>query len=201
MGRLYPYVRPYRGEFGLGLMMLLLSSASNLAFPGLLGGLVDATSSAPGTLNTLALQLAGLLVLQAVFSFLRIVLFERVAERALASLRQAMYRHLIVLPLPYFHEKRVGELTNRLQSDIGVLQETFTTTLAEFIRQIVVIGGGLALLTYTSPQLTVFMLAVLPVVVILAVVFGSRNPEHLNTAAGWIAGVEGRFLLFAHCAV
>ena len=174
MGRLYPYVRPYRGEFGLGLVMLLLSSASNLAFPGLLGGLVDATSSAPGTLNTLALQLAGLLVLQAVFSFLRIVLFERVAERALASLRQAMYRHLIVLPLPYFHEKRVGELTNRLQSDIGVLQETFTTTLAEFIRQIVVIGGGLVLLTYTSPQLTVFMLAVLPVVVILAVVFGSR---------------------------
>jgi len=174
MGRLYPYVRPYRGEFALGLVMLLLSSATNLAFPGLLGGLVDATEKAPGTLNLLALQLAGILVLQAVFSFFRIVLFERVAERALASLRQAMYRHLIVLPLPYFHEKRVGELTNRLQSDIGVLQETFTTTLAEFIRQVVVIGGGLALLTYTSPQLTVFMLAVLPVVVVLAVVFGSR---------------------------
>ena len=174
MGRLYPYVRPYRGEFALGLVMLLLSSGTNLAFPGLLGGLVDATEKAPNTLNLLALQLAGILVLQAVFSFFRIVLFERVAERALASLRQAMYRHLIVLPLPYFHEKRVGELTNRLQSDIGVLQETFTTTLAEFIRQVVVIGGGLALLTYTSPQLTVFMLAVLPVVVVLAVVFGSR---------------------------
>jgi ABC-type multidrug transport system fused ATPase/permease subunit len=61
-----------------------------------------------------------------------------------------------------------------LQSDIGVLQETFTSTLAEFIRQIVVITGGIALLTYTSWKLTAFMLAILPVVILLAVVFGGR---------------------------
>ncbi len=171
---MYVYIRPFQGEFLLGMVFLLLSSSSNLAFPAFLGNLVDAAQNDARRINPIALTLGGLLLAQAVFSFGRIVFFERVAQRALAALRQAMYGHMIDLPLPFFHQRRVGELTSRLQSDIGVLQETFTSTLAEFIRQIVVIIGGIALLTYTSWKLTGFMLAILPVVVILAVVFGSR---------------------------
>jgi ABC-type multidrug transport system fused ATPase/permease subunit len=171
---MYVYIRPFQGEFLLGMLFLLLSSGSNLAFPAFLGDLVDAAQNDAARINPIALTLGGLLLAQAVFSFGRIVFFERVAQRALAALRQAMYGHLIDLPLPFFHQRRVGELTSRLQSDIGVLQETFTSTLAEFIRQIVVITGGIALLTYTSWKLTAFMLAILPVVILLAVVFGGR---------------------------
>ena len=171
---MYVYIRPFQGEFLLGMLFLLLSSGSNLAFPAFLGDLVDAAQNDAARINPIALTLCGLLLAQAVFSFGRIVFFERVAQRALAALRQAMYGHLIDLPLPFFHQRRVGELTSRLQSDIGVLQETFTSTLAEFIRQIVVITGGIALLTYTSWKLTAFMLAILPVVILLAVVFGGR---------------------------
>ena len=174
IARMYVYIRPFQGEFLLGMLFLLLSSSSNLAFPAFLGDLVDAAQNDSSQINPIAGTLALLLLAQAVFSFGRIVFFERVAQRALAALRQAMYSHLIDLPLPFFHNRRVGELTSRLQSDIGVLQETFTSTLAEFIRQIVVIVGGIALLTYTSWKLTIFMLAILPVVVLLAVVFGSR---------------------------
>lgn len=171
---MYVYIRPFQGEFLLGMLFLLLSSGSNLAFPAFLGDLVDAAQNDAARINPIALTLGGLLLAQAVFSFGRIVFFERVAQRALAALRQAMYGHLIDLPLPFFHQRRVGELTSRLQSDIGVLQETFTSTLAEFIRQIVVITGGIALLTYTSWKLTAFMLAILPVVILLACVFGGR---------------------------
>ena len=171
---MYVYIRPFQGEFLLGMLFLLLSSGSNLAFPAFLGDLVDAAQNDAARINPIAFTLGGLLLAQAVFSFGRIVFFERVAQRALAALRQAMYGHLIDLPLPFFHQRRVGELTSRLQSDIGVLQETFTSTLAEFIRQIVVITGGIALLTYTSWKLTAFMLAILPVVILLAVVFGGR---------------------------
>ena len=174
IARMYVYIRPFQGEFLLGMLFLLLSSGSNLAFPAFLGDLVDAAQNDAARINPIALTLGGLLLAQAVFSFGRIVFFERVAQRALAALRQAMYGHLIDLPLPFFHQRRVGELTSRLQSDIGVLQETFTSTLAEFIRQIVVITGGIALLTYTSWKLTAFMLAILPVVILLAVVFGGR---------------------------
>ena len=174
MSRMYVHVKPYRTEFLIGLLMLLLSSGSNLAFPKYLGELVDAAQTKPSDIDGIALTLGGILLAQSIFSFGRIFFFERVAQRSLASLRSAMYSHLVSLPLPFFHEKRIGELTNRLQSDIGVLQETFTSTLAEFIRQIVIIVGGIALLVYQSPSLTGFMLLVLPLVVLLAVFFGGR---------------------------
>lgn len=158
----------------IGMVFLILSSLTALAFPTFLGELVDAAQSSPEKIDKIALNLGLLLLTQSVFSFFRILFFERVAQKSLSSLRQAMYSHLIDLPMNFFHSKRVGELTNRLQSDIGVLQETFTSTLAEFIRQIVIISGGVILLAYTSVKLTLFMLAVLPFVIILAIIFGTK---------------------------
>ena len=171
---MYLYIKPFQSEFMIGMVFLILSSLTALAFPTFLGDLVDAAQSSPEKIDKIALNLGLLLLTQAAFSFVRILFFERVAQKSLSSLRQAMYSHLIDLPMNFFHSKRVGELTNRLQSDIGVLQETFTSTLAEFIRQIVIISGGVILLAYTSVKLTLFMLAVLPFVIILAIIFGTK---------------------------
>jgi len=174
IARMYLYIKPFQSQFMIGMVFLILSSLTALAFPTFLGDLVDAAQSSPEKIDKIALNLGLLLLTQAVFSFFRILFFERVAQKSLSSLRQAMYSHLIDLPMNFFHSKRVGELTNRLQSDIGVLQETFTSTLAEFIRQIVIISGGVMLLAYTSVKLTLFMLAVLPFVIILAIIFGTK---------------------------
>lgn len=172
--KLYTYVKPYRGEFFVGMIFLLLSSAANLAFPKYLGELVDATNTDAifDNIRQISLILIGILIAQAIVSFFRVVLFVNVTEKTLASLRQATYQHLIKLPITFFNSKRVGELNSRISSDISLLQETFTTTIAEFIRQLVIIFGGIAILLYTSPKLTLFMLAVVPVVVIIAVFFG-----------------------------
>jgi ABC-type multidrug transport system fused ATPase/permease subunit len=174
IARMYLYIKPFQSQFMIGMVFLILSSLTALAFPTFLGDLVDAAQSSPEKIDKIALNLGLLLLTQSVFSFFRILFFERVAQKSLSSLRQAMYSHLIDLPMNFFHSKRVGELTNRLQSDIGVLQETFTSTLAEFIRQIVIISGGVILLAYTSVKLTLFMLAVLPFVIILAIIFGTK---------------------------
>src|SRR5690606_2958040 len=172
--RLYKYVKPYWPEFSLGMLFLFISSLAGLAFPKLLGDLVD--SSAQGHLmeniNRLGLLLAGVLVGQAVFSYFRIVLFVNVTEKTLSSLRHHIYTHLIRLPMKFFLNRRVGELGSRISSDISLLQETFTTTIAEFIRQIIVIVGGVALLLHTSAKLTVFMLAIFPVIMLIAYFFG-----------------------------
>lgn len=172
--KLYRYIKPYRGEFAVGLVFLLLSSAANLAFPKYLGELVDATNSEAifENIKSISLILIAILVAQAIVSFFRVVIFVNVTEKTLASLRQATYQHLIKLPFSFFNQKRVGELNSRISSDISLLQETFTTTLAEFIRQLVIIFGGIGILIYTSPKLTLFMLAIVPVVVIIAVFFG-----------------------------
>lgn len=187
--KLYKYIKPYRGEFAVGMVFLLLSSAANLAFPKYLGELVDATNSEAifENIKTISLILMAILVGQAIVSFFRVVLFVNVTEKTLASLRQATYQHLIKLPFSFFNQKRVGELNSRISSDISLLQETFTTTLAEFIRQLVIIFGGIAILIYTSPKLTLFMLAIVPVVVLVAVFFGRFIRRFSKEVQGQVA--------------
>ncbi len=175
--RLYKYIKPYRGLFSLGLVFLVFSSAASLAFPKYLGDLVDAAGNASPevikeNIQNASLILIAVLIAQAIASFFRVKIFVNVTEKSLASLRQATYSHLIKLPVGFFNVKRVGELNSRISSDISILQETFTTTVAEFIRQIIIIFGGIAILLFQSPQLTLFMLSVVPLVVIIAVVFG-----------------------------
>jgi ABC-type multidrug transport system fused ATPase/permease subunit len=171
---LYRYIRPYRGTFALGMLFLFMSSGASLAFPKFLGELVNAPSSENflDKVQEIALLLFGLLLFQAFSSYFRVFLFVRVAEKALAALRQATYDKLLRLPMAFYGGRRVGELNSRISSDITQLQETFTITLAEFIRQLIIIVGGITLLMYTSVQLTLFMLAILPVIVIAAVLFG-----------------------------
>ena len=172
--KLYSFIKPYRGEYLWGLFFLMGSSLANLAFPKLLGDLVNSGNSGnlPRDLNRIAILLLGTLMIQSIFSYFRVVLFVNVTEKTLAFLRQYTFNHLITLPLRFFEKHRVGELNSRISSDISLLQETLTSTLAEFIRQIIIITGGITLLAITSWKLTLFMLAVLPGMMLLAVFFG-----------------------------
>jgi ABC-type multidrug transport system fused ATPase/permease subunit len=172
--KLYSYIRPYRGEYILGLFFLLGSSIASLAFPKLLGDLVNSGSSGKlaDDINMIAFLLILTLTVQAVFSYFRVVIFVNVTEKTLAFLRQHTYNHLITLPIRFFEKHRVGELNSRISSDISLLQETLTYTLAEFIREIIIITGGITLLAITSLKLTLFMLAILPGMILLAVFFG-----------------------------
>ncbi len=171
--RIFKYIGAYKTEFILGLVFLLLTSATALVFPMLMGKLVDsAKDMLLKNINKLGLMLLILFGAQAVFSFFRIFLFVKVTENMLAALRQATYSHLIKLPMTFFAQKRVGELNSRISSDLTQIQDTLTTTIAEFLRQFIIIVGGIIFLSFTSLRLTALMLAIVPVVAILAVVFG-----------------------------
>jgi len=172
--RLYKFMKPYRAEFFTGLVFLLLTSLATLAFPRLLGILVDlgTTGKSQQEINQIVLVLAGVLVLQAIFSFIRTNMFVRVTSKTLATIRQHTYSHLIRLPMSFFLKRRVGELNSRISSDISLLEDTLTSTVADFLRTMLIIAGGITFLFFISAKLTLFMLMVLPIVVVIAVVFG-----------------------------
>ena len=170
---IFKYAANHKWKFYLGLFFLLLTSATALAFPKLMGMLVDCASEKNLTkTNQIALILMGILSLQALFSFLRLSLFVNFTENTLANLRFALYENLIKLPMSFFSQKRVGELNSRLSADISQLQDTLTSTIAEFLRQFILIIGGFIILGFVSKKLTFMMLAIVPVVAIAAVVFG-----------------------------
>ncbi len=172
--RLYRYIKPYAFLFILGMFFLFGSSLASLAFPKLLGDLVSAGNEGnlAESLKRIGLLLVLILVVQAVFSYFRTILFVNVSEKSLAALRQDTYNHLIRLPLEFFEQKRVGELNSRISADITLLQDTLTSTLADFLQQLIIIIGGISYLIYISPGLTLFMLAILPAIVLMVFFFG-----------------------------
>ena len=171
--RIFKYAKNHKWKFYIGLVFLLLTSATALAFPKLMGMLVDCvTNKDLGKANDIALALMGILFLQAVFSFFRISLFVNFTENSLSNIRYALYENLIKLPMTFFSQKRVGELNSRISADISQLQDTFTTTIAEFLRQFILIIGGFIILGSISPKLTLMMLAIVTLVAVAAVIFG-----------------------------
>jgi ATP-binding cassette subfamily B protein len=106
------------------------------------------------------------------FSFLRLYFFSRFTERSIADLRLAVYQKMIWLPQTFFDTRRVGELMSRVTSDVGTLSDAYTFMLAELLRQVLVLVGGLVIITVLAPQLTVFMLLIFPVLVVAALLFG-----------------------------
>lgn len=172
--RLYRFMKPYRFEFYIGLFFLLVTSAATLAFPRLLGILVHlgTTGEPQQKINHIMLILSAVLVMQAVSSFIRTNMFVRVTAKTLAAIRQHTYSHLVRLPMSFFLKRRVGELNSRISSDISLLEDTLTSTVADFLRTMLIIIGGITFLFFISTKLTLFMLMVLPVVVVIAVIFG-----------------------------
>ena len=169
---LIKYLQPHRKKFFTGILFLIFSSVASLAFPKAMGMLIDAATKGFGNINQIALLLMGVLLLQATFSFFRVIWFVEVSERSLAGLRKDTYFKLITLPMTFFSQRRVGELNSRISADLAQIQDSITGTIAELLRQIIVFIGGVIALSLVSGKLTLMMLSIFPVLVIVAVVFG-----------------------------
>ncbi|MDI1255745.1 MAG: ABC transporter transmembrane domain-containing protein [Flavobacterium sp.] len=172
-GQLFKYGGAHRWKFYVGLIFLLLTGATALAFPKLIGMLVDCAKNKDiAQANKIAIGLVVILFLQSICSFFRLSLFVNFTENTLANIRLALYGNLIKLPMTFFSQKRVGELNSRLSSDISQIQDTLTTTIAEFLRQFILIIGGIIFLAVISIKLTLMMLSIVPLVAVAAVIFG-----------------------------
>ena len=169
LSKIFAYVGPHKGLWALGFVFLLITMITSLLFPKLLGGLM---SSSPDNLRDNMLQMMGLLLVQSLASFFRVVIFVTVTERALAAIREDLYSRLIHLPMTFFSSKRVGELNSRVASDTSQIGETLTTTLAEFLRGISMVIGGITILAFTSIKLTLFIVAVIPPLILVTIIFG-----------------------------
>lgn len=181
---IFKYMRPYRGLFMVGWIFLILSASAGMVFPFLMGQLLGSgASSTPSmadnvgvidlnNVSTVVLALFILFAAQSVFSFFRVVIFTNVTENTLRDVRKDAFSRLVHMPMDFFNQNKVGELTSRVSADITQVQDTLRTTIAEFFRQIFTIVIGIIVLAVISWKLALIMLASVPVVAIVAVIFG-----------------------------
>jgi ATP-binding cassette, subfamily B, bacterial len=176
--KIFRFVQPYRWQFVIGLVLLFLSSTVFMVFPYVVGEMLDIaqgkTTASQLTLRDIAVLLVVVLAFQGVVSYLRVILFARVSEGVAADIRKSLYQHLIGLPIVFFEKSRVGELVSRLTTDVEKVYNTFYFVLAEFIRQVILLVGGIIFLAWQTPRLAVIMLAVFPIIVVGAIIFGRR---------------------------
>src|SRR5678815_4534513 len=203
---LFTYLKPHRGKFILGLVFIALSAFTTSLFPLFLGKMIDAASpgaALPGSgtasrfgfgfkdihwsLNTTLLLIFAQLTIQTFFSFMRVYLLTAVGERSLADMRKDVYSKLLTMPMSFFTEKRVGELSNRISSDLSQIQDAISFTLAEFLRGVFTLIIGLFFIFWISPKLALVMLSVVPLLAIIAVVFGKSIRKMARRAQDQLA--------------
>jgi ABC-type multidrug transport system fused ATPase/permease subunit len=189
---LYRFMRPYRGRLSVGLVMLIGSSALGVFFPLLTGKVLLNSKTHTEALHVALLTIA-ILFVQAVMSYFQSLFFNTVGEYALSDLRKALFGHLTEMPMTFFSERQVGELTSRMMADLTQLQDAFVMAIPQFLRQTIIMLGSIGLMIWISPQLTGVMVACFPPTIIGAILIGrtvgrrSRSTqEHLAQASNVI---------------
>lgn len=190
-------LRPWRGAFSLAVLAQMVSMVFGLAFPWLMGHLVDAAvpsikAMAPDAwrpgINEVALILLGTLGVQALLTFFSSATFHSVGQRAVTGLRLRLYGRLIGLPMKFHGEHRVGELTSRLGNDMAQLEDFYCSAIPQAIRQGMLLVGGTVAIFLTSPVLAGLMLASFPVFIALAGLFGRSVRKIWRAAQDRLAG-------------
>lgn len=182
--RLLPYLSRYRGLVVGALFALILSAATTLALPLAVRRMVDhGFAAADGTfINNYFGMLFGLAVLLSIASALRYYFVITVGERVVADLRRDVFARITTLSAAFFDVNQSGEIVSRLTADTTQIKSAFGSAASQALRNTILCLGAMAMMIYTSPQLSGLALGAIPVIVFPLVAFG-RSVRRRSRAA------------------
>jgi subfamily B ATP-binding cassette protein MsbA len=197
--RLLPRLRPHRRALAGAGVLIVFSSAVGLVFPLVVRELLDAAfyAGSERLLNRVALGLLALFAFQGMVNFGQSYLTAAVSERVIAGLRKDLFRALVWQSPAFFATRRVGELSSRIASDAGVIQQVLRFGVPEVVRQGLFLAGALVLVTATNPRLTMVTLTAIPFAIVVGWYFGRRvrriSTDIQDTLARTVARAEQVF--------
>lgn len=174
--RLFAFVKPYRGYLLIAMIAVVIGSVLGLAGPYTAQFLIDAVfkENNRDLLNRITILLIIIFATQSVFYFIRRYSLLYIGERVMADIRLKLFAHLQGLSLSFFNERRTGELVSRLTNDVSTVRGLVTSDISTALSQVLTFFGALVLIIITDWRLTLFMLALIPLVMIIGFVFGRR---------------------------
>jgi ATP-binding cassette subfamily B protein len=180
---LLPFLRPYRRQFVLAGIALLVAAGATLAIPYAFKQMIDHGFGAAGAgaaggsiqnVNATFLALFGVAAVLAVATAARFYTVSWLGERVTADIREAVYRHVVEQSPEFYETTRTGEVLSRLTTDTTLIQAVVGTSISLALRNTLLFVGGLAMLFVTSVKLTSIILGLLVLVVVPIVLFGRR---------------------------
>jgi ATP-binding cassette subfamily B protein len=171
---LAPYVARYRGRAALAFVALTIAAITTLVVPIAVRRMIDFGFSPEGIamINSYFSVMVAVVAVLAVASALRYYLVMTIGERIVADLRSNVFAHLISLSPAFFDSARSGELVSRLTADTTQIKSAVGASVSIALRNIMLFAGATVMMVVTSPRLSLFVLAAIPLIVLPLVAFG-----------------------------
>ena len=176
---LLPFLAPYKRQFLLAGVALLVAAGATLAIPYAFKQMIDLGFGAAGSksvehIDLYFLALFGVASVLAFATAARFYLVSWLGERVTADIRNAVYGHVVTQSPQFFEITRSGEVLSRLTTDTTLIQSVVGTSISMAIRNVLLFAGGFAMMFVTSVKLSSIIIVLLVVVILPIIVFGRR---------------------------
>jgi len=189
---LWPFVRPYRRLMAASLTALVATAAVSLSLPLAVRLVVDGFEAGDiELLNSYFLAALALALLLALGTGVRFYLVTLLGERVVADIRKALFARMIAMSPAFYERIMTGEVLSRLTTDTTLILSVIGSSVSIALRNSLMLVGGLAMLTLTSPRLTGFVLLIVPAVIVPIIVMGRRLRRLSRENQDWIAASSG----------
>jgi ATP-binding cassette, subfamily B, bacterial len=189
LAALLPYVRRYRVRVMSALAALIVAALTTLIVPIAVRRMIDFGFTAKGIalIDKYFLVMIGVVAVLALASALRYYLVTTLGERVVADLRGDVFAHVTSLSSAFFDEARTGEVISRLTADTTQIKAAAGTSVSIALRNFVLFVGATVMMVVTSPQLSAFVLAAIPVIVLPLYAFGRAVRRRSRSAQDTLA--------------
>nr|WP_170219109.1 ABC transporter transmembrane domain-containing protein [Pseudomonas arsenicoxydans] len=170
------FLAPYRWQAFGALLALIVTAGITLSMGQGIRLLVDQgfMTQSPHLLNQSIGLFMVLVVGLAIGTFARFYLVSWIGERVVADIRRQVFNHLVYLHPGFYENNRSSEIQSRLTADTTLLQSVIGSSLSLFLRNLLMVIGGIVLLFITNPKLTSIVVIALPLVIAPILIFGRR---------------------------
>ena len=182
----------YPGKVALALLALLITAGATLAIPAGFKLIVDRGFAAGGDPADIGRWFRYLLIIVGVLSFgtaMRFYFVSWLGERVVADVRLAVQRNLLRLAPAFYEENSPKEISSRMTSDTAQIELVVGTTISVALRNVLMAIGGTTYLFFLAPQLTLWLLLGIPVVVLPIAIFARRLQSVSRTSQDRVADV------------
>jgi ATP-binding cassette subfamily B protein len=187
--KLVPMVLRYPGQAFGALLALLAAALATLAIPLAVRRMIDFgfSGESRGLIDNYFAVLIVVVAVLAGASALRFYLVTTLAERVVADMRSHVFRHVTSLSPVFFDRTQSGEIISRLTADTTQIKSAVGASVSIALRNLVLFTGASAMMVVTSPRLSGFVLAAIPVIVLPLVAFGRMVRRRSRSAQDTLA--------------
>lgn len=172
--RFISYLKLYKLDLAIVMLALLCVSVSLLAIGGSFRQLIDNGLKAHylQSIDQSILYITILIIIFSVGSFFRSYFINNIAEKIVSTIRQEAYSNIINFDIACFEELKIGDIISRLTIDIELISKLIINFLSFFVRNSIMLIGGIILMFFQSPKLSVIVITIIPLLLLPLIKFG-----------------------------